>query len=108
MFPNPEGEHHHRGLLRKCFADALERAEITKRFTPHGCRRTGAKLYGRTSGTRMSMEIAGHKTMAMHAHYAPIDAEEKQAAARSAFGGLRVLDGGARKGELMEEAAQNG
>ena len=40
------------------------------------------------------MDIAGHRTVKMHEHYTPIDASEKQAAARSAFGQLRVLEGG--------------
>ncbi len=40
------------------------------------------------------MDIAGHRTEKMHRHYAPSDAEEKQEAARKAFGGLKVIDGG--------------
>lgn len=94
IFPAENGEHHYRTMLAKPFADVLKHAGISKRFTPHGCRRTGAKLYGRTAGTRMAMEIAGHLTEQMHAHYAGADAEEKLAAARAAFGKLRVIEGG--------------
>jgi integrase len=101
MFPNTDGMHHSPSILRKCFVDASMRAGITKRFTPHGCRRTGAKLYGRTEGTRMAMEIAGHRTLAMHHHYAPVDAAEKQLAARKTFGHLTVLSGGSGESEKV-------
>ena len=96
LFPSHHGKHRARSLLYKPFISICEEAQITKRFTPHGCRRTGAKLYGKTSGTRMAMSIAGHTTEAMHAHYAPVDAAEKQAAARAVFGKLQVIEGGAR------------
>ena len=100
IFPADDGRHHYRTLLAKPFADILEHAGIQKRFTPHGCRRTGAKLYGRTAGTRMAMEISGHLTEKMHAHYAGgADPEQKLAAARAAFGKLRVIDGGGEKRE---------
>jgi integrase len=95
MFPAKDGHPFDRGCLRKAFVDIRHRAGITKRFTPHGCRRTGEKWYGRTSGTRMAMEIAGHRTLRMHEHYTPVLAEEKQAAARGAFGQLRVISGAA-------------
>lgn len=108
LFPAADGRHHARTVLRKPFKDILKQAGITKRFTPHGCRRTGEKLYGRTAGTRMAMEIAGHKTLAMHHHYAPILADEKQAAARSAFGGLRVLDGGGTGDRAAKTGDQTG
>jgi integrase len=94
MFPSSEGTYHSRSALQRPFADILTKAGITKRFTPHGCRRTGAKLYGKTAGTRMAMEISGHLTEEMHRHYAPALAEEKLAAASSTFGGLRLLAGG--------------
>jgi hypothetical protein len=71
----------------------LRRAGIQKRFTPHGCRRTGAKLYGKTVGTRIAMAIVGHTAERMHQHYAPVDAAEKQAAARAAFGELHLVVG---------------
>ena len=62
LFPTRDGKHHYRTILSKPFKDICARAGITKRFTPHGCRRTGAKLYGRTAGTRIAMDIAGHRT----------------------------------------------
>lgn len=92
LFPSRDGRHHSRTVLAKPLVDICQHAGITKRFTPHGCRRTGAKLYGRTSGTRMAMSIAGHMTEAMHAHYAPVDASEKLAAGNRAF--LRIRKGG--------------
>ena len=94
LFPSLAGGHHSRTVLAKPFADILHHAGIKKRFTPHGLRRTGAQLYGRTAGTRVAMSIAGHMTEAMHEHYTGVDAEEKQEASRRAFGSLKILDGG--------------
>jgi integrase len=86
IFPAEDGRHHYRTLLAKPFKDILEHAAISKRFTPHGCRRTGAKLYGKTAGTRMAMEIAGHLTERMHEHYAGgAEPAQKLAAARAAL-----------------------
>ncbi len=91
VFPTTNGRHHARSVLRKPFKDILAKAGINKRFTPHGCRRTGEKIYGKTAGTRLAMEIAGHTTIRMHEHYTPIDASEKQAAARAAFAHLKLV-----------------
>jgi len=109
LFPTPEGEHHYRTILAKPFEDILEHAKITKRFTPHGCRRTGAKRYGMTSGAAMAMEIAGHLTTEMHKHYAGgADANAKQAAARAAFPKLQVIEGGASEPAAeVETGTQN-
>ncbi|MBI4820914.1 MAG: tyrosine-type recombinase/integrase [Deltaproteobacteria bacterium] len=60
---------HARTCLRKPIKDILKHASITKRFTPHGCRRTGSS---------MAMHIAGHRALAMHEHYAPVDATESR------------------------------
>jgi integrase len=98
MFAAKDGRHHNKSVLRKCFVDVVKRAGLTKRFTPHGCRSTGAKLYGRTAGTRMAMEVAGHRSLAMHHHYTPVGADEKQLAGQQAFGHLRVLNGGGLRG----------
>lgn len=108
LFPSPRtGGHQARTVLARPFEDICKHAGITKRFTPHGCRRTGAKLYGRTSGTRMAMRIAGHMTEAMHEHYAPVGAAEKLEAGRRAFGGLRLLQG-AGGGSERETGTQTG
>ncbi|MGF1508946.1 MAG: hypothetical protein ACFB9M_05520 [Myxococcota bacterium] len=72
LFATAQGGFRSRNGLRKPFLD--KHAGITKRFTPHGCRRTRAKLYCRTAGTRMAMDIAGHVTDAMHRHYTPLSA----------------------------------
>ncbi|MEO1173665.1 MAG: tyrosine-type recombinase/integrase, partial [Myxococcota bacterium] len=85
LFPTAQGGFHSRKFLRKPLFDICEHAGITKRFTPHGCRRTGAKLYGRTAGTRMAMDIADHVTDATHRRYTPLDAAEKAKAGRQAF-----------------------
>ena len=96
LFPTPAGKHHYRTLLHKPFLDICKHAGIEKRFTPHGCRRTGAKLYGRTVGTRVAMDIAGHLTEERHRHYTPLDAAEKNEAGRQAFAGLRLIAGGSK------------
>ena len=56
----------------------------------------------------MAMQIAGHLTEEMHHHYAPVDAVEKQTAARNAFGGLRVLRGGLSDRVQFKTGAQTG
>lgn len=98
MFPARDGSHHDRSVLRKCFEHARAVARIEKRLTPHGLRRTGAKLLLHAAGRSLAMEIAGHTTEVMSRHYTPSQASEKLEAARKAF---RVLDGGA-----VEEAEQ--
>jgi integrase len=106
IFPNHEGGYHYRTMLQKPFEDICKHAGITKRFTPHGCRRTGAKLYGKTAGTRMAMEIAGHLTVEMHEHYAGVDADEKLAAARATFEKLRLIPGPEASSKGVEKRSE--
>ncbi len=47
------------------------------------------------------MDIAGHRTEAMHRHYTPLDPEEKAEAGRRAFAGLRVINGGDAEAETV-------
>ena len=42
------------------------------------------------------MDIAGHRSERMHERYTPFDADEKLAAARKAFGGLKLVVGGSQ------------
>ncbi len=90
LFPTPDGEHRHRTILMKPFDEILEHAKITKRFKPQGCRRTGAKRYGVTSGAAMAKGIAGDVTTEMNNYAGGADANAKQAAARAAFPKLQV------------------
>lgn len=51
VFPSPRtGGHQTRTVLDRPFKDILAHAGIAKRFTPHGCRRTKAKLLGGRRG----------------------------------------------------------
>ena len=104
VFPAEDGRYHARTLLREPFKRILARAGITKRFTPHGCRRTAAAFYRRVAGSAVSKAIVGHTTDRMHEHYAVVSSEEKRTAARGAF---RLLDGGKNGGSDggSEEAA---
>lgn len=91
VFPAEDGRHHARTLLREPFKRILAHAGITKRFTPHGCRRTAAAFYRRVAGSAVSKAIVGHTTDRMHEHYAVVSSEEKRTAAKGAF---RLLQGG--------------
>lgn len=91
VFPAEDGRHHARTILREPFKRIRAIAGITKRFTPHGCRRTASALIRRAAGSAVSMAIVGHTTDRMHRHYAVVDAREKSEAARKAF---RLLEGG--------------
>lgn len=56
----------------------------------------------------MAMDVAGHRTERMHNLYTPFDAEEKQAAARSAFGKLRLMAGAVPTDESGEQRRESG
>ena len=94
VFPAEDGRHHARTLLREPFKRILAHAAITKRFTPHGCRRTAAAFYRRVAGSAVSKAIVGHTTDRMHEHYAVVSTAERNAAARGAF---RLLQGGSQE-----------
>jgi integrase len=89
-FPGEEGQHHTRSVLKLPFARIARLANITTRFTLHGCRRTAAALYRMTAGSVVARAIAGHTIDRMHEHYAVVSATEKRAAAERAFGKLRI------------------
>jgi integrase len=76
-----------RSALDEPFVAMLARAEITKRFTPHGLRRTAALAYRRAGSSELAMDVLGHMTEEMHRHYAPEQGDERRAAAERAFAG---------------------
>ncbi len=86
VFPTRLGAPRTRTVLRKPFADILVHAGITKRFTPHGLRRTANDLYRQVASPVVTMAITGHRTDAMFEHYSTVSDAEKQAAAARAFG----------------------
>lgn len=77
-----------REILRKPFATILRKAKITKRFTPHGLRRSAALAYRLAGSASLAKTVLGHETDRMHQHYAPEQTEERTAAAERAFAGL--------------------
>lgn len=88
IFPTRKGTLRARSVLKRPFANIMKHAKLTKRFTPHGCRRTANDFYRRVSSEVVTRAITGHLTAAMHEHYSTVTAEEKQAAARRAFASL--------------------
>ncbi len=77
-----------RSVLDEPFQRWLAKAGITKRFTPHGLRRTAALAYRLAGTSTLARDILGHRTEEMHRHYAPEQTEERRAAAERAFSGL--------------------
>lgn len=77
-----------RSYLDKPLTKGLAAAEITKRLTPHGLRRTAALVYRQGGSSKLAKEILGHATDKMAAHYAPELFEERAEAAAKAFEGL--------------------
>ena len=94
VFPTADGNTRTGSVLRKPFKVILEKAKITKRFTPHGLRRTANDLYRRVSSEVVTKAITGHVTQRMHEHYSTVTADEKIAAARRAFGEVLQSGGG--------------
>ena len=79
--------------MREPFQNILKHAKITKRFTPHGCRRTANDVYRQTTSEVVTRSITGHLTHRMHAHYSTVSAEEKVRAATAAFADLIPEEG---------------
>jgi integrase len=93
VFPSEGGGFRSRSVLDEPFRIILKAAGISKRFTPHGCRRTAAALYRKVAGSVVSKAIAGHTTDAMHAHYAVVDAAELRQVGERAGRRLRIIEG---------------
>ena len=103
LFPSRTGGYRARSGLDKPFKVILKAAEIRKRFTPHGTRRTANDLY-RGSGSVVTKAILGHTTDAMHEHYSTVGSEEKHEAASRAF--ENVL-GSRKEGKAPEKLNKN-
>lgn len=103
VFPSEVGGHHDRRIFKTVFPRILRLAQIDKRFTPHGCRRTAAALYRRAAGSVVAKAIAGHVTDRMHEHYAVVSTQEKRDAAQRAF---RLVVGGGS--EEVEDSVEGG
>jgi len=71
-FPSASGRPLARSVLDKPFRNARAEAGITKRLTPHGCRRTASTCLSQNADTRVTMAIVGHRDEKMHRHYSPV------------------------------------
>ena len=90
-------------VLNKPFLATLKAAGISKRFTPHGLRRTGNDFIRRQAGEVVTMSITGHLTDQMHRHYSTVRDEEKKDAVRQAFVGVvEDTNGGSDGGRSTE------
>lgn len=111
LFPSETGGWRARSHLDAPMREALEAAGIGRRLTPHGLRRTASRLYRLVASEAVAMGVAGHLTVSMHRHYAPVGAAEKLEASERV---LRLVRGGGdgpepsgtgdRTGEIVEEA----
>lgn len=90
IFPGATGELLYGSALTKPLAKVLAAAKITRRFTPHGLRRTFNNLVRQVTSGQVVRAITGHVTEAMTEHYSHVGAAEKFAAASLA---LRLVSG---------------
>jgi hypothetical protein len=95
VFPSRTGGLHPNSILDKPFRDLLGHLGITKRFTPHGLRRTCTDLTRQVSSSVVTKAITGHLTDAMHAHYSTVSLDEKRDAMRRV---IRLVSGGSSGG----------
>jgi integrase len=91
VFPSRMGGLHANSVLDKPFKDILAHLEITKRFTPHGLRRTCTDLTRQVSSSVVTKAITGHVTDAMHEHYSTVSLVEKRDAMQRV---VRLVSGG--------------
>jgi integrase len=99
VFPSETGGHRSRSFLNDAFREICAAAGIKKRFTVHGVRRTGARLYREVADTSVAKAIAGHVTDEMHQHYAPASARELRKAGERAAEMLKLNETGDRTGD---------
>ena len=93
IFPSKRGGLHKGWPMSKVLKRAMGKAQIDKRLTGHGLRRTFNDLLRRVAEGQVVRAITGHNTVAMTEHYSHIDAGEKQAASRRMF---QSVKGGAK------------
>ncbi len=95
VFPSRTGGLHANSVLDKPFKDILAHLGITKRFTPHGLRRTCTDLTRQVSSSVVTKAITGHVTDVMHEHYSTVSLGEKRAAMQRV---VRLVSGGSGGG----------
>ena len=79
IFPTERGTLHKGTPLGKVLQQAVDRAGLKLRLTPHGLRRTFNDLARRVASSMVVRAITGHVTETMTEHYSVIDAGEKKA-----------------------------
>lgn len=77
MFPSDKGTPRYDTTLAKPLRKALTAAKISKRFTPHGFRRTLNNLLRSVATADVQKAITGHSTEAMREHYSHVAIGEK-------------------------------
>lgn len=80
LFPSAEGTPRYGTTLAKPLAAALRAAEIKKRLTPHGLRRTLNDLLRLVTSREVQQAITGHTTDEMSEHYSHVKIAERAAA----------------------------
>lgn len=101
LFPSSTGGLKSSTVLAEPIRGICERIGLGRRLTPHGLRRTAAKLYRLAASDTVAMSVAGHLTSAMHRHYAPVGAAEKRDAGSAV---LRLIHGGNEGFEANRES----
>lgn len=94
IFPTREGTLYKGSVLVPVLKRALPKAEIERRLTAHGLRRTFNDLARKVTSGEVVRGIMGHSTEAMTQHYSHIAADEKIAAGASV---VRLVFGGPQK-----------
>jgi len=86
VFPNIQGDHHARSILKLPFLKIAQSSGITKRITPHGARRSMTD-YLRGTGI-VGKSITGHVTDQMVEHYSTVQPVEQAQAIEKAMEGV--------------------
>ncbi len=77
LFPGRTGGIIGRATIGRAFANVVKAVGLSKRFTPHGMRRTNKDLLRRAGVSQVvSMALSGHLTERMHHHYSTVSGEE--------------------------------
>ena len=92
VFPTSIGTHIDHRAVSKAITRAAKAAGITKRFTPHGCRRTLNTIAMQVAPAELVRKVIGHNTAGMTERYLAAGLSDKR---RLVEGVARVVRGGA-------------
>jgi len=86
VFPSKRGTCRKPSVLRKPFDQVLKEMELTRRFTPHGMRRTFNNIMRQTVEDGVLVRsMTGHVDERMTTHYSSVGTPEKQRALQKLF-----------------------